>query len=399
MNHHRSSVRLLVIVFALLLAACGAPASPAATTAPVSNTPFATSPGAIVPSSTAAPTPTIAATAKRGGTVVVGVTADPGQLNPGLTTASGTHAVADNMFNGLLQFNDKLEPQPSLAESWTVSTDGKTYTFNLAKGVTWHDGKPFSSADVKFTFEQILLKFSSRTKAALTPVLAGIDAPDPNTAVFRFKTPYAAFLALIDKVNAPIMPKHLYEGTDPMTNPANQHPVGTGPFKLDQAFLLPDPLVAANDPRPTLRLVVRRVVARIAHPRPPLLGLHPPLDLLTRGRGGLLPSALTPNAPALALACGEGDPPRCAELALLQLLRLQRGSAFGVYGADLGALGPHSLPEPPPPPPAPPCPSRTSAPARPPRPSTPLTAPTAGSRQIPVAHASLTCETHALAVT
>lgn len=99
--------------------------------------------------------------------------------------------------------------------------------------MTWHDGTPFTSADVKFTFEEILLQFSSRTKAALGPVLDGIDTPDDATVVFRFQ-PYAAFLALIEKVNAPIMPKHIYEGTDPMTIPANQKPVGTGAFRFEE---------------------------------------------------------------------------------------------------------------------------------------------------------------------
>ncbi len=223
-----------LLLLSLMLIACS-PATPAApTSAPVNNTPFATAAGAVVPSSTSAPTPTAAATAKRGGTVVVGVTSDPGQLNPGLTTAGGTHAVADNMFNGLLQFNDKLEPQPSLAETWTVSTDGKTYTFNLAKGVTWHDGKPFTSADVKFTFEQILLQFHSRTKAGLENVLDGIDTPNENTVVFRFKQPYAPLLRRLDVVEAAILPKHLYDGTDIQKNAANTAPIGTGPYKFKE---------------------------------------------------------------------------------------------------------------------------------------------------------------------
>src|SRR5262249_25404610 len=140
-----------------------------------------------------APSPAapVAATPKRGGTLVVGATTDPGQLNPGLTTASPTHLVADNFFNGLLQFDERLEPQPGLAESWQVAPDGRTYTFRLRPNVLWHDGAPFTSADVKFTFEEILLKFHARTKAGLENVLAGIDTPDAQTVVFRFKEPYA----------------------------------------------------------------------------------------------------------------------------------------------------------------------------------------------------------------
>ena len=223
------------LVLVLLLAACGSPATSVAPTGapPTSAPPAATAPGANVPPNVA-PTPTAALGAKRGGTIVVGVTADPGHFNPGITTAGGTHAVADSLYNGLLQFNEKLDPQPSLAESWTVSSDGKTYTFNLVKGVQWHDGQPFTSADVKFTFEQILLQFHARTKAGLENVLDGIDTPDANTVVFRFKQPYAPLLRRLDVVEAPILAKHIYEGTDPQKNPANLQPVGTGAFKFKE---------------------------------------------------------------------------------------------------------------------------------------------------------------------
>ena len=229
----RYSMVLLLVSVLVLLGACAPAPTPTPTTALPTSAPAATAPGAVIPPNIA-PTPTAAAGAKKGGTVVVGITADPGQLNPGLTTASGTHAVADNMFNGLLQFNDKLEPQPSLAESWTVSPDGKTYTLNLAKGVLWHDGQPFTSADVKFTFEKVLLLYHSRTKAGLENALDGIDTPNDNTVVFRFKQPYAPLLRRLDVVEAAILPMHIYQGTDVQNNPANTSPIGTGPFKFKE---------------------------------------------------------------------------------------------------------------------------------------------------------------------
>lgn len=173
-------------------------------------------------------------TPRYGGTLVVASSSDPGPLNPAVTTSVPTHVVTGPMFNGLVGIDQKLKPTPDLATSWVTAADGKTVTFHLATEVTWHDGQPFTSADVKFTFEKILLLYSSRTKSALKPVLAGIDTPDPNTVVFRFKTPYAAFLSLIEKVNAPILPMHVYQGTDPLTNPANQHPIGTGAFKFSE---------------------------------------------------------------------------------------------------------------------------------------------------------------------
>lgn len=200
-----------------------------------------------------------------GETLVVAATSDPGPLNPGITTSVPTHVVTGPMFDGLVGIDQNLQATPDLATSWDVANDGKSVTFHLADGVTWHDGTPFTSADVKFTFEEILLKFSSRTKAALGPVLEGIDTPDAATVVFRFKQPYAAFLALIEKVNAPIMPKHVYQGTDPMTNPANQKPIGTGAFKFEEGVTGDHYTMVRNDKyfkkgQPYLDRIVVRII-------------------------------------------------------------------------------------------------------------------------------------------
>jgi peptide/nickel transport system substrate-binding protein len=169
---------------------------------------------------------------KRGGTLVIAASADPGQFNPAVSTAGGTHFVADNLYNGLISLDAQLTPQPDLADRWDVSPDGKTYTFHLHPGVKWQDGQAFGSDDVKFSFEQVLLKYHARTKSGLEGVLDGIDTPDPNTVVFRFKQPYGPLLQRLDVVEAPIVAKHVYEGQDPTTAAANLKPVGTGPYKL-----------------------------------------------------------------------------------------------------------------------------------------------------------------------
>lgn len=130
------------------------------------------------------------------------------------------------------QLDEQFNPEPDLAESWTVSPDGRAYTFKLRTGVTWHDGQPFSSADVKFTFDEVLLKYYARTKAGLENVLDGIDTPDASTVVMRFKQPYGPLLQRLDASEAPILPRHIYAGSDVQNNPANLRPVGTGPFKF-----------------------------------------------------------------------------------------------------------------------------------------------------------------------
>ena len=165
-----------------------------------------------------------------GGTLVVAIGADPGHLNPAITTSGGTHTASELMYNGLVGLDENLSPIPELAESWTVEGDGAQYTFTLREDVVWHDGEPFTSADVKFTFEEVLLKLHARTRASVGPALAGIDTPDERTVVFRFSTPYAPFLQQLDVTEAPIIPMHVFAGSDPAENPANAAPVGTGPF-------------------------------------------------------------------------------------------------------------------------------------------------------------------------
>ena len=168
----------------------------------------------------------------RGGTLVVAISSDPGHLNPAITTSGATHTAAELLYNGLLGRDERGNPVPELAESWQVEQAGAVYRFRLLDGVKWHDGMPFTSADVKFTFEEVLLKFHARTKASMGGLLAGIDTPDDRTVIFRFKQPYAPLLLQLDATEAPIVAKHIYQGSDPQTNAANANPVGTGPFKF-----------------------------------------------------------------------------------------------------------------------------------------------------------------------
>lgn len=169
---------------------------------------------------------------KHGGIVVVAIATDPGGLNPAVTTQGGVHLICGSIFSGLVAQDFALNPVPDLAERWEVSTDGRTYTFHLARQALFHDGAEVTSQDVRFTFEELLLKYHSRTRTSIGDNLRRIITPDPKTVVFEFNRPYAAFLQLIDVTNAPIMPRHLYEGSDPLTSPHNTKPVGSGPFKL-----------------------------------------------------------------------------------------------------------------------------------------------------------------------
>lgn len=157
---------------------------------------------------------------------------EPATLVLGLNQQSTTQLVGGKIYEALLMFGHDLKPKPGLATEWTVSPDGLTYTFKLRDNVKWHDGKPFTSADVVFTTQTMLMETHPRARDVFSHV-AEFLAPDEHTVVFKLKEPFEPFLHGLGS-SAPMMPKHIYEGTDYRNNPANQTPVGTGPFKFKE---------------------------------------------------------------------------------------------------------------------------------------------------------------------
>ncbi|MDQ3304382.1 MAG: ABC transporter substrate-binding protein [Actinomycetota bacterium] len=205
---------VVLVTMAIVAVACGSDAEDGSTT------------------TTASESQVEASEPVRGGTLVAAIDSDPGQLNPAITTSGAVHTASELMYNGLVGLSPALEPEPELAESWEITDDGATYTFTLRDDVVWHDGEAFTSADVKFSFEEVLLPFHSRTKASVGNALASIETPDDQTVIFRFTEPYAPFLQQLNVTEAPIVAEHIYVGSDPQENPANQSPVGTGPFSF-----------------------------------------------------------------------------------------------------------------------------------------------------------------------
>ncbi|CAN5810116.1 ABC transporter substrate-binding protein [soil metagenome] len=195
---------------------------------------------------------------------VIGIPADPGHFNPAITTGSHVHTVADSIFNGLVALDANFDPVPDLATDWEVSEDGRTVTFHLAEA-TWHDGEPFTSADVQFTFQKILFEHHARTRAGLAGVVETIETPDERTVVFHLRAPHPALLRRLDVTEAPILPRHLFEGADPNEAAANLAPVGTGAFTL-QSYQPGSEVVLERNPDyfkdglPKLDRVVFRVI-------------------------------------------------------------------------------------------------------------------------------------------
>jgi len=170
---------------------------------------------------------------QRGGTMNIIISPEPPTLMLGISQTTPTAIAGGKIYESLLRYDFNLKPMPHLARSWTISPDGKTYTFKLQEGVTWHDGKPFTAADVVFTAETYLKEVHPRSRPVMLR-LEKVHAPDPLTVVFELKAPFSPFIMLWEPSTAPIVPKHIYEGTDFRKNPANNTPIGTGPFKLKE---------------------------------------------------------------------------------------------------------------------------------------------------------------------
>jgi peptide/nickel transport system substrate-binding protein len=257
--------QFFILTLVALLAACGSPAAPAATTAPAGNTPAANTPGA------PATAPVLATTAptgpKKGGTVTMAVWQEPEQLNWALGSQTVLSEVDIFVVEGMTDVNEKGERFPVLAEqvptvaNGGVSTDGKTITYKLKKTVVFSDGSPFSCDDVKFTFQVHVTPNSGDINAGNYKDIDTVDCPDPNTVVIKFKNFYAPYLTLFTAV----FPKNAGKPEDMKNWSYNRKPIGTGPFKVDE-FVTGDHITLSRndkyrDPaKPYLDKVVIRIV-------------------------------------------------------------------------------------------------------------------------------------------
>ena len=174
---------------------------------------------------------TQAAEPQRGGTMVMIVQPEPATLASYLSVAGNICPVSCQVYEGLVGYDWDLNPTPKLAKSWEMSPDGLTITFHLREGVTFHNGAKFTSADVQYTFMQVLKKVHPRAPVVLGE-LASIDTPDELTAVFHLNHPAPYLMKALSGYDAPILSKSVFENTDPAANPSANKPIGTGPFKF-----------------------------------------------------------------------------------------------------------------------------------------------------------------------
>ena len=154
--------------------------------------------------------------------MVIGMTLEPPGLDATTGAAAAISEITDyNIYEGLTKVNGDGSVTPLLASSWTISPDVKSYTFKLLSGVKFQDGEPFTSADVKFSFERAGAPDLTNKLKSFFQGVAKVEVPDPETAVVTFKDPAPDALFQLGLSPAVIV--------DPKSEPTNAtKPVGTG---------------------------------------------------------------------------------------------------------------------------------------------------------------------------
>lgn len=199
---------LMLLLFSIILISCNRPETATAPVVPVSSAVPAT-----------------------GDSLVEGTIGEASTLIPLLATDSSSHAVAGQIYNGLVKYDKNLNIVGDLAESFDISRDGLTITFHLRHGVRWHDGAPLTARDVLYTYQVTIDPKTPTAYAEDFKQVKKITAPDPHTVRVTYDSPFAPALA---SWGMNILPAHLLEGKDITKSSLARNPVGTGPYRFKE---------------------------------------------------------------------------------------------------------------------------------------------------------------------
>jgi peptide/nickel transport system substrate-binding protein len=184
--------------------------------------------------------------------LVVGIEANPAQLDPRYATDANAVRIGNLIYNSLLRTDEKLRLQPELAQSWH-QIDERTFEFGLRPNIKFHDGRPLRAADVKYTFESILDPANRSPKRALLKQLQSIELDGSHRLRFHLNAPHAPF---VEHFTLGIVP----QGSSPGTRP----PPGSGPFMLEKVESGERVTLTANanswEGKPALAGVVFKIV-------------------------------------------------------------------------------------------------------------------------------------------
>ena len=158
------------------------------------------------------------------GTLVIAIEVAPRGFDPRFSTSFQTSArIMQLIFDTLVIKNEKFEFVPSLAQRFEESEDHRTFTFHLRSDAMFHNGKPLTSADVKYTFESLLSPALKSPIRGAVDKISSIEAPDPLTVIFRARVPFYSFMGNLPAIG--IIPEGA--GTEMISSP-----MGSGPYKF-----------------------------------------------------------------------------------------------------------------------------------------------------------------------
>lgn len=193
------------------------------------------------------------------GPLVFGISADPTQTLPYLSTSTQSIQVLGQIYSTLLNTGPDLQPTAGLADLPKISGDGLTYTFTLKKDLKFGNGSALDSTDVKHTFDTIMDPATKATSASYFGSVKSVAAPDPQTVVVTLKAPDASFVSALSNVNTSIVP------SDVPAESLTTKPVGSGPYLFESRTPNQSITLKANpgyyQGKPGLRGVQFRIIA------------------------------------------------------------------------------------------------------------------------------------------
>src|SRR5690625_2930513 len=144
--------------------------------------------------------------AQEGGEITVRIPDDPDFLDPHRAVASITEQMIQNLFDGLMEANNDGTVEPSLATDYDVSEDGKTYTFDIREGVTFHNGDPLTVEDIQYSFERLTGLGGDEPLNDKFSYIESLEAPDENTFVVHLEEPNSSFMSFLTALDSAIVP-------------------------------------------------------------------------------------------------------------------------------------------------------------------------------------------------
>jgi peptide/nickel transport system substrate-binding protein len=186
---------------------------------------------------------------------------DARRLNPIIANDSASGTINELVFNGLVKYDKNIKLVGDLAERWDISNNGRTITFHLRKGITWHDGAEFSAADCLFTYQKLIDPNVATPYSSSYLDVQKAEVLNRHTFRVTYKEPFSPAL---ESWGMGMLPKHLLLGKDINTDSFNRNPIGTGPYKFKEWIAGQKIVLDANANyfagKPSIDRVVYRVI-------------------------------------------------------------------------------------------------------------------------------------------